>query len=101
MTISIILKRFLSEFSYIFPYSDTRRRISVLNPQDYWQSYAYVLRKENRGFFLKMLKEVETKKESIQSKGEQFKLESLLIALILEQQKMITELLKLKKSSQQ
>ena len=43
-----------------------------------------------------MLKQVEIKKESIHSKAEQLKIGSTLMELVLEQQMIITELLKLK-----
>jgi hypothetical protein len=57
-----------------------------------WKSsFAYALRAEDREIFFEMLKVYEDYAEAIKSKGE-LPTESLLIALILEQQKMIKRL---------
>jgi hypothetical protein len=57
-----------------------------------WKSsFAYALRAEDRGIFFEMLKVCEYYSEAIKSKGE-LPTESLLMTLILEQQKMIKRL---------
>ena len=61
-----------------------------------WKGFEYALREENRLLFSKMLSECGENKDYVRaasSKGESFSAESLFMALILQQQKMISELI--------
>jgi hypothetical protein len=63
---------------------------------DSWSNYEYALREENRLLFNKMLskcKENEDLVRAANSKDEFFSAESLFMALILQQQKIINELI--------
>jgi hypothetical protein len=60
-----------------------------------WKSFEYALREENRILFDKMLSECKTKgyANAVNTKGESFSAESLFMALIFQQQKMISQLI--------
>jgi hypothetical protein len=61
-----------------------------------WKGFEYALREENRLLFNKMLSECEENKDYVKaasSKGQSFADESLFLALILQQQKMISQLI--------
>ena len=58
-----------------------------------WKSFEYALRKENAILFNKMLEESREYSESVTAKGEPLSAESLLMALIFHQQKMIKTLI--------
>ena len=61
-----------------------------------WSNFEYALREENRLLFNKMLSECKENEDLVRaanSKDEYFSAESLFIALILQQQKMINELI--------
>ena len=61
-----------------------------------WKGFEYALRKPNSSLFNKMLKEClenEEYAEAFKSKGSQFSAESLFMALIFQQQKMISGLI--------
>ncbi len=61
-----------------------------------WKDFRYALREESALLFDKMLSECGQDKDSIRaviSKGENYSYESLFILLILQQQKMINELI--------
>jgi hypothetical protein len=61
-----------------------------------WKGFEYALREENRLLFSKMLSECGENKDHIRaasSKGQSFAAESLFLALILQQQKMISRLI--------
>jgi hypothetical protein len=61
-----------------------------------WKGFEYALREENRLLFNKMLSECEENKDYVKaasSKGQSFAAESLFLALILQQQKMISQLI--------
>src|SRR5919201_1373118 len=61
-----------------------------------WQNFEYALREENRLLFSKMLSECVENEDYIKdvsSKDEFFSAESLFMVLILQQQKMINELI--------
>jgi hypothetical protein len=61
-----------------------------------WKDFRYALRKENALLFNKMLSECGHNKDYIRavvSKGENYSAESLFVLLILQQQKMINELI--------
>ena len=63
---------------------------------DSWSNYEYALREENRLQFNKMLTECGENEDNIRaanSKDEFFSAESLFMVLILQQQKMINELI--------
>jgi hypothetical protein len=62
-----------------------------------WKGFEYALRKPNATLFNKMLKECLENEEyasAFESKGPQYSAESLFMALIFQQQKMISELIK-------
>jgi hypothetical protein len=61
-----------------------------------WKGFEYALRKPNATLFNKMLKECLENEEyaaAFKTKGPQYSTESLFMALIFQQQKMISELL--------
>jgi hypothetical protein len=59
-----------------------------------WKNgFAYALRAEDRELFMIMIEDCNKYIEAIKAKGEPFTTESLFIALILEQQKMIKKLI--------
>jgi len=61
-----------------------------------WEPFEYALREENRFLFSKMLSECKEKEDYIKAancKEEFFSAESLFMVLILQQQKMINELI--------
>jgi hypothetical protein len=61
-----------------------------------WKGFEYALREENRLLFSKMLSECGENKDYVKaasSKGHSFAAESLFLALILQQQKMISQLI--------
>jgi len=61
-----------------------------------WKGFEYALRKPNATLFNKMLKECLENEEyasAFKTKGPQYSAESLFMALILQQQKMIRELI--------
>src|SRR5919202_1144567 len=58
-----------------------------------WKNFEYALREENAILFNKMLEEIRQYSESVISKGQDYSTESLLIALIFQQHKMISQLI--------
>ena len=61
-----------------------------------WKGFEYALREENRILFSKILSECRENKDYVRaasSKGQSFAAESLFLALILQQQKMISQLI--------
>jgi hypothetical protein len=61
-----------------------------------WKGFEYALREENRILFNKMLSECSENKDYVRaasSRGDSFSVESLFMALIFEQQKMISQLI--------
>ena len=70
---------------------------NLLNKEiESWESFKYALREENRLLFTKMLEECQKQGEfakAVNSKGESFAAESLFMALILQQQRMINLLI--------
>jgi hypothetical protein len=64
-----------------------------------WERFEYALREENTLLFSKMLFECRDNANAINFKDEHFSAESLFMVLILQQQKMITELVKKLKNS--
>jgi hypothetical protein len=68
-----------------------------------WKGFEYALRKPNSSLFRQMLKEClenEEYAEAFKSKGPQFSAESLFMALIFQQQKMISRLIESLSSNQ-
>jgi hypothetical protein len=68
-----------------------------------WKGFEYALRKPNSSLFRQMLKEClenEEYAEAFKSKGLQFSAESLFMALIFQQQKMISRLIESLSSNQ-
>jgi hypothetical protein len=68
----------------------------VIKEVESWKGFEYALRNPNASLFNKMLKEClenEEYEEAFNSKGPQFSAESLFIALIFQQQKMISRLI--------
>jgi hypothetical protein len=62
-----------------------------------WKGFEYALREQNATLFNKMLKECLENEEcasASKTKGPQYSAESLFMALIFQQQKMISELIK-------
>jgi hypothetical protein len=61
-----------------------------------WKGFEYALREENRILFNKMIEECVENKDYVRAasfKGESFSAESLFMALIFQQQKMISHLI--------
>ena len=61
-----------------------------------WKGFEYALREENRILFSKILSECRENKDYVRaasSKGQSFAAESLFLALIFQQQKMISQLI--------
>jgi hypothetical protein len=61
-----------------------------------WKGFQYALREENRILFNKMLSECGENKDYVKaaiSRGESYSAESLFMALIFQQQKMISQLI--------
>jgi hypothetical protein len=69
----------------------------ILNNEiESWKGFEYALREENRLLFDKMLTECQDNEEYIKAtaaRGEPYSAESLFVALILQQQKMISQLI--------
>ena len=59
-----------------------------------WKGFGYTLREENRILFHEMLNECRKYGDAAISKGDNHSTESLVMALILQQQKMINQLIK-------
>jgi hypothetical protein len=75
----------------------------VIMEVESWKGFEYALRNPNASLFNKMLKEClenEEYEEAFKSKGPQFSAESLFIALIFQQQKMISRLIESLSSNQ-
>jgi hypothetical protein len=63
------------------------------NEIESWNSFGNILRNENRIIFRQMLEDIKAYSETAKAKGKNFSFESMCIGLILQQQKMINELL--------
>lgn len=59
-----------------------------------WKTFEYALREENRILFHEMLNECRKYGDAAIAKGDNYSTESLFMALILEQQKLINQLIK-------
>lgn len=72
----------------------TSENDSLTREIESWKNgFAYALRAEDRELFIEMIKDCNKYTDAIRAKGEPFTAESLFIALILEQQKMIKKLI--------
>jgi hypothetical protein len=63
------------------------------NEIESWHSFGRILRNENRIIFYQMLEDIKAYSETAKAKGKNFSFESMCMGLILQQQKMINELL--------
>jgi hypothetical protein len=63
------------------------------NEIESWNSFGSILRDENRIIFRQMLEDIKAYSETAKAKGKNFSFESMCMGLILQQQKMINELL--------
>jgi hypothetical protein len=63
------------------------------NEIESWNSFGNILRNENRIIFRQMLEDIKAYPETAKAKGKNFSFESMCMGLILQQQKMINELL--------
>ncbi|MGA6990879.1 MAG: hypothetical protein WBX81_10715 [Nitrososphaeraceae archaeon] len=63
------------------------------NEIESWHSFGSILRNENRIIFYQMLGDIKAYSETAKAKGNNFSFESMCMGLILQQQKMINELL--------
>ena len=63
------------------------------NEIESWHSFGSILRNENRIIFYQMLEDIKAYSETSKAKGKNFSFESMCMGLILQQQKMINELL--------
>ena len=63
------------------------------NEIESWHSFGSILRNENRIIFYQMLEDIKAYSETAKAKGKNFSFESMCMGLILQQQKMINELL--------
>jgi hypothetical protein len=63
------------------------------NEIESWNSFGNILRNENRIIFRQMLEDIKAYSETAKAKGKNFSFESMCMGLILQQQKMINELL--------
>ena len=63
------------------------------NEIESWHSFGSILRNENRIIFYQMLGDIKAYSETAKAKGKNFSFESMCMGLILQQQKMINELL--------
>jgi hypothetical protein len=71
-------------------------KTTLVQEMDSWNNFEYALREENRLLFNKMLSECKENEDLVRaanSKDEYFSAESLFMALILQQQKTIKELI--------
>lgn len=62
------------------------------NEIESWHSFGSILRNENRIIFCQMLEDIKTYSETAKARGKNFSFESMCLALIIQQQKMINEL---------
>lgn len=62
------------------------------NEIESWNSFGNILRNENRIIFRQMLEDIKAYSETAKAKGKNFSFESMCLALIIQQQKMLNEL---------
>jgi len=79
------------------PFQGQQKQLNVLTKEiESWKDFEYALKEENRILFNQMLSECRENEDYItaaSSKDEYFSAESLFMLLILQQQKMINELI--------
>jgi hypothetical protein len=88
--------RSLSEKLALFPDEDT-----LTQEIESWKGFADALREEDRELFLKMLEQCYQYIDSINSKGDYYSTESLLMSLVFVQHKIISWLINNKNFNQQ
>jgi hypothetical protein len=95
----LVLKLYLSIISVagIYMTKEGEQEESILTKEiESWSKFEYALREEDRLLFNKMLNECQQKEEyskAFKAKGEYNSAESLFMALIFQQQKMISQLI--------
>lgn len=60
-----------------------------------WSDFGDLLRRENRILFRQMIEDIRSYSESAKTKGKVFSFESMCMVLVIRQQKMIKELLRM------
>jgi hypothetical protein len=71
-------------------YDKNNNATTILKQElDKWKNFSFILRKQNRKLFEKMLQSSYKYSDAINAKGKEFSTESLLISLIFDQHKML------------
>jgi hypothetical protein len=71
-------------------YDKNNNATTILKQElDKWNNFSFILRKQNRKLFEKMLQSSYKYSDAINAKGKEFSTESLLISLIFDQHKML------------
>ena len=71
-------------------YDKNNNATTILKQElDKWKNFSFILRKQNRKLFEKMLQSSYKYSDAINAKGKEFSIESLLISLIFDQHKML------------
>ena len=71
-------------------YNKNNNATTILKQElDKWNNFSFILRKQNRKLFEKMLQSSYKYSDAINAKGKEFSTESLLISLIFDQHKML------------
>ena len=71
-------------------YDKNNNATTIVKPElDKWNNFSFILRKQNRKLFEKMLQSSYKYSDAINAKGKEFSTESLLISLIFDQHKML------------
>lgn len=71
-------------------YDKNNNATTIVKPElDKWNNFSFILRKQNRKLFEKMLQSSYKYSDAINAKGKEFSTGSLLISLIFDQHKML------------
>jgi len=71
-------------------YDKNNNATTILKQElDKWKNFSFILRKQNRKLFEKMLQSSYKYSDAINAKGKEFSTDSLLISLIFDQHKML------------
>ena len=71
-------------------YDKNNNATTIVKPElDKWNNFSFILRKQNRKLFEKMLQSSYKYSDAINAKGKEFSTASLLISLIFDQHKML------------
>ncbi|MGI0050551.1 MAG: hypothetical protein ACRD8K_02335 [Nitrososphaeraceae archaeon] len=73
-------------------YYNNNNSIILQKELDKWKTYSAILRRPNRDLFNQMLRSVDKYSDSINAKEDNYATESLLMSLLLEQQKIINKI---------